>query len=88
MNAERRKQIDKAANLLRQCVDNLAEARSLVEEAANHERDYFENMNDNLKGSEKGERAERAADVLDEIQLSLEEFDADDLVGKLEEAKE
>jgi flagellar biosynthesis chaperone FliJ len=88
MNAKRRKQIDKAANLLRDCVENLVEAKNILGEVAGEERDYYDNMSDNLRCGERGEQAERAAEALEEVYTALEEFDADDLVGKLEEAKE
>lgn len=88
MNAARRKQIDKAANLLRDCVDKIAEAKDIITDVANEEREYVDNMSDNLRGGEKGERAERAAEALEEVQNSLDEFNPDDLVGSLEAAKE
>jgi hypothetical protein len=85
MNAKRRKRIDKAANLLRDCVENLVEAKNILGEVAGEERDYYDNMS---VGGDKAEQAERAAEALEEVYTALEEFDADDLVGKLEEAKE
>jgi hypothetical protein len=85
MNAKRRKRIDKAANLLRDCVENLVEAKNILGEVAGEERDYYDNMS---VGGDKAEQAERAAETLEEVYTALEEFDADDLVGKLEEAKE
>jgi len=39
----------------------------LVTEAAEEEREYAENMPENMQASEKFDKAEEAADLLDEI---------------------
>jgi uncharacterized Zn finger protein len=50
MNKDRRKLIDRAANLLREAVDKIEEAKTLVADAAEGERDYVDNVSESLKG--------------------------------------
>lgn len=87
MNNDRRKQIDKAIGLLQQLAPLLDEAKSLVEDIATGEREYYDNMPENMQNSDKGQDADTAASSLEEAQSSLEELDIDDIVSKLEEAK-
>lgn len=88
MNAARRKEIGKAIGLLQTLSATLDEVKSLVEGLASEEREYYDNMHENLQGGDKGQAADNAATQLEEIQSSLEELDIDDLVGKLEEARD
>lgn len=60
MNNQRRKQIQKALNLL-------AEAKDILEEVMNAEQEAFDNLPEGLQCSEKGEQME------DNI-YNLEEF--------------
>jgi hypothetical protein len=85
MNKARRKNIERAADLIRECVDKLSEAKGIIDDAATEEREYYDNMSDNLKGGDKGTRAEEDAERLEEVQNAMDEFDADELVGKLME---
>jgi hypothetical protein len=59
MNKSRRKKIEQALDLLR--------------EAAEEERDAFDNLPDSLRDAERGQKMEEAADALDEVVSSLEE---------------
>lgn len=58
MNAERRKKIDRALDLLR--------------EAAEEERASYDNLPEGIQESERGQKMEETADALDEAVSSLE----------------
>lgn len=66
MNNDRRKEINKAVSLLQ-------EALSILENARDEEQDYYDNMPENLQGSDRGQTAEQAASNLDDACSSLEE---------------
>lgn len=66
MNAERRKQIDKARALLE-------EAKEILEVCQSDEQDYFDSMPENMQGGDKGQAAEAAADALGEAVNSCDE---------------
>ena len=66
MNKQRRKDIERAIALL-------DEAKDIIETAAGEERDYYDAMPENMQGGEKGERAEQAADSLDECVCDIEQ---------------
>lgn len=76
MNAERRKKIDKALGMI-------SDARNLLEEISEDERIAVDNMPENLKETDKGERREEIAAMLEESVASLEELE-----NNLEECKE
>ena len=60
---------------LREIIDRLSVIRSDLEMLADEEREYMENMPENLWGSERYEKAEEAVDNLDEALGSLEEIE-------------
>lgn len=66
MNKQRRKQI---ADLIQQ----LDELIDTAEGIAGEERDYYDNMPENMQNGEKGEQASAAADALDSARSSLED---------------
>jgi hypothetical protein len=72
MNAARRKEIDKALELLGQ-------AQAIIGEVASEERDSYEG----LQASERGQRMDEVAGMLEEADSTFE-----DLVGQLEDCKE
>lgn len=59
MNAERRKKIERALDLLR--------------EAAEEERASYDNLPEGIQESERGQKMEETADALDEAVSSLED---------------
>ena len=65
MNKDRRKLIEKAVGLL-------SDAKELIEQAAEEEQDYADNMPENLQGSERHENAEQAASELCDCAGELE----------------
>nr|CAB4128200.1 hypothetical protein UFOVP114_16 [uncultured Caudovirales phage] len=99
MNAERRQDIKRAADLLRRALsvlpqsflDDVEEAKYILEGAADEEQAYFDDMPENLQGGERGTRAEEVADGLrskvDELQELLDAMDAgsmDEMVTDIE----
>lgn len=66
MNAARRKEIEKAQAMIE-------EAKSILETCASDEREYFDNMPENMQGGDRGQAAEAAADALDEAVSNLED---------------
>lgn len=74
MNNERRKLLIEARDLLER-------VQSLVEEAAEGERDYYDNMPESIQSGERGERASEVADQLEELGGQLS-----DAIGVLDEA--
>lgn len=76
MNAERRKQIEKASALLE-------DAKQILETVAQEERDYFDNMPENMQSGEKGWKADDAAETLAEAAEACAE-----IVGNIEQAGE
>lgn len=74
MNAERRRQLAEARNLL-------SKARSVIEDAADGEREYYDSMPEGLQGTERGEKANEVATLLEGFVETLEEIE-----GELEDA--
>lgn len=81
MNAARRKEIEKASGLL-------AEAKSILEQAAAEEREYYDNMPEAIQAGEKGDAADNAATALESAVDSVDEAVsyAEEAVSYAEEA--
>jgi hypothetical protein len=76
MNNDRRKEINKVVALLQ-------EALSILEVARDEEGDTFNNMPENLQGSERGQRTEEAYGQLENACCLIEEA-----IGECENAVE
>lgn len=77
MNNERRKIIKAAAVLLDEANAKVEEAMQLLTDAADEEREYYDNMPESLQNGEKGERASAAADALDTARDNCENIMGD-----------
>lgn len=66
MNAQRRKDIAKAIELLE-------EARAIIDIAAEEEREAYDNIPDNLNLSDRALKLEENADNLEEVSSELED---------------
>lgn len=66
MNVKRRKELQKISGLL-------SEAYARLEEIKNEENECFDNIPENLQGSERYERAEEIVGLLDEAFDNIEE---------------
>lgn len=74
MNAQRRKEIEAAIELIRQ-------GQSQLEDLMNEEQDYYDNMPEGLQSSERGEMAEAAISALESAISGCE-----DAINNAEEA--
>lgn len=72
MNKQRRKALAEARNLIEQAQFRIDEARDIVENAANEEREYFDNMPESLQGGEKGDVADANATALEDTTTTLD----------------
>jgi hypothetical protein len=88
MNKDRRNDISNAIDLLEEAKAKLEEAQSLIDSAASDERDYYDNMPESLQSADKGVAADAAATGLEEVRDTLNELDFDDMVQKLESARD
>jgi flagellar biosynthesis chaperone FliJ len=88
MNKERRKEIEKAIAILQEIGPKWDEVREIAQLCGEGEREYYDNMSDNLKGGDKGTQADNAATQLEEVHNEIDTCDLSDLITKLEEAKE
>ena len=66
MNAPRRKSIQEV-------IDKLEELKSTIETLMDEEQEAYENLPENLQGSERGEAMSEAADNLDSAYNSMDE---------------
>lgn len=69
MNEQRRKAIAAILN-------ELSDLRGRTEELQNEEREAFDNMPEGLQQSERGEKADNAASLLDDALSAFDEIDA------------
>lgn len=86
MNKNRRKDINKAIDLLNAAKASWEEAFGLIESAADEEQEYYDNMPESLQGSDKGQSAESAASMLTEVKDAMAEIDLDDMISKLDDS--
>jgi hypothetical protein len=70
MNKARRKELERAAELMN-------EARVIIENARDEEQDCYDNMPENIQGGERGEMMSEQIDGLTELVDGLESFDGD-----------
>lgn len=74
MNKENRKQLNEALNLIEQ-------ANGIIESVKDDEQDKFDNMPENLQGSERGERLES---IISELEYAVDNLN--DCRDNIEEA--
>lgn len=76
MNKERRKAIEKI-------IDSLDQLMAEIDTVASEEREYYDNMPENMQMSERGEKASQDADALEQARDDVETA-KDSLFGVLE----
>lgn len=76
MNAERRKELEKARGMIE-------EAKNILETEASNEHEYYDNMPENMQCGDKGSKADEAANTLDEAV-----GECDEILSKIETAAE
>lgn len=67
MNNQRRKDLDRAIDLLR-------EAQAIVDQARDEEQEYVDNMPDNMRYGEKGETAQGNVECLQDAYDAIDEI--------------
>lgn len=87
MNKDRRANIEKARKLLDEARGGMEAALTLLEDAASEEREYYDNMHENLRDGDKGTRADEAASALDNA-VEMIQIDFDELESYLDTAVE
>ena len=73
MNNKRRKELTTIHQEIEALKDRLLELQEQLETVVDEEREAFENIPENLAGSDRYERAEEAVDLLDEALEALDE---------------
>lgn len=86
MNEKRRKEIRRIADLLREIGSKFDDVKSALEIVRDEEREYYDNMHENLQSGDRGSRADEAASALEETYDEIENVDIDDLITKIEGA--
>jgi prefoldin subunit 5 len=90
MNDKRRKAISAIVDRIDALKALAADIQTDIETLAGEERDYLDNMPESLQGGDKGQKAEAAADALDEAYESVGELDGtlDEVISSLNTATE
>ena len=70
MNKQRRKELEKALELI-------AEARGIIENCRDDEQDAFDNLPESIQESERGETMEGFIDILDEAIDNLDDIETE-----------
>ena len=60
-------------NELQRAIDLIEQAKEIVEMVKNGEQEKFENLSDGLQQSERGQKLEESASILDDVFSSLDE---------------
>lgn len=87
MNNDRRKDLNKAIDILSKIKEDYEQAKSLIADAAQGEQEGFDNLSEGLQQAERGQRIEEVAGSLQEVADEMEALDFDDLIGRLDDAK-
>jgi hypothetical protein len=88
MNNQRRKDIQKLIVKLEDLEALKNEIQETLEGIRDEEQEYYDNMPENLQGSDRGYAAEEAANNLTEALGRLEELDISELTSYLDAAQE
>jgi hypothetical protein len=87
MNAARRKSLSSAIDLIEKFKSDFEEVKSIIADEASAEREYYDNMPENMQSGDKGEAASAAADALDDAAGTLGNCDIDEVLSKIDEAR-
>lgn len=88
MNKDRRKELDRAMSLIEAVKDQVEEIATILRTCADEEREYYDNMRENLQNGDKGQQADYAANILDEHATTFEELDFEVVITQIDEAKQ
>lgn len=88
MNNERRKQIETVKERIAALLEMAEEIKTDLEQIRDDEQEYFDNMPEAFQEGEKGERAEAAVSVLDDVISDIESLIDSDFDSNLDTAAE
>ena len=88
MNKERRKELDRAVKLIDDIGPLLQELQEILSVCADEEREYYDNMPENMQNGDRGQVADQVASALEEAQSAAEDWNLDDLRCQIEEARD
>ena len=87
MNANRRKQINEAIDLINRAHDMIARAYDLIDEITDAEQDALDNLPESIQESERGEMMSEAIENLESARdIDFEDM-LDEIIGYLEDAQ-
>jgi uncharacterized coiled-coil DUF342 family protein len=86
MNAERRKAIGKLVDQIDKLKGQIEDIHNEADNLLSEEQDYFDNMPESFKNSDRGETAQAAIDALSQAVEELGSVDLDAAIDNLNEA--
>ena len=88
MNAERRKELNHAIELVNDAQSNLEEAANIIESCRGEEEEYMDNMPENLQESDRYYRAEEAIESMENAEEVIQDIlsTIEDAANSLDEA--
>lgn len=86
MNKERRKEIASIKDDLAKLEELRTAIRDRIEQVRDDEQAYFDAMPESFQTGEKGEKAEAAIAILDDVHSELDNIDFENLAGQLDDA--
>lgn len=87
MNKERRKELDRALQLLDQIEPLREELHSILEATSQEEREYHNNMPENMQSGDRGQAADQAASALEGALEKVTELYLGEIQTLIEEAQ-
>lgn len=87
MNKDRRKALAEAIDALTKIKDQIENVKSIVETAKDEEREYYDNMPENMQSGDRGQEADTAVSNLEDVFETLDGLDIDDLLSKIDDAR-
>lgn len=87
MNAQRRKALADLMDRLTPLAATITDIKDALESIRDEEQDSFDNMPEGLQQSDRGQASEEAISTLDSAIDDLENFDIDNIVSSIDEAR-
>ena len=88
MNNSQRKRLEDAKSILEIVKDHVEQSKDIVKEVREQEQEKIDNAPENLLQSERYQRIEECADLLDNVCDSLDEMNGqcDDIINSIDES--
>ena len=90
MNNKRRKELNKALEILNSFADKIYDAKDIIETCRDEEEQYRDSIPENLHGSDRYASSDEACDRLNDAYDYLEEVEEkiDEIISNVEDASE